>query len=275
MTVAVGGKLAAPSSGRILHETKTELPALDYLLYVADSAPQDPPVLIIVHGLARDAQEQIDLFKPYADEYGFALVAPHFTERDYPDFQRLGRRGRGLRADIALQQLLKSLPFESTGDGVYLFGYSGGAQFAHRYLMAHPEQIKAAIIAAAGWYTLPDPSVSYPYGLRLDGSLPAVRFRPGQFLQVPVLTFVGDTDVERDENLRRSKSLDQAQGRTRVERARRWADTMSAAAQRYDLETTYRLQLLKNAGHSFEDCMRAGMGKATFEFIQQSRGVSR
>lgn len=273
MTSAVGEKLAALPSGRIIHGTKTEHPALDYLLYVADSAPHEPPVLVLVHGISRDAQEQIDLFKPFADEHGFALVAPHFTKYDYPDFQRLGRRGRGLRADIALQQLLKTLPFKSTADGVYLFGYSGGAQFAHRFLMAHPEQVKAAIVAAAGWYTLPDASVGYPYGLRMNGSLPAVSLRPGQFLRVPVLTLVGEDDTERDKNLRRSKSLDRAQGRTRVERARRWVDEMSAAAQRHDLRTVYRFQLLNNAGHSFEDCIRAGMGKAIFEFIQHSRDI--
>lgn len=267
-------KTSALPTGRILRKTQVELPALDYLLYIPKSAPQNPPVLVVVHGLSRDAQEQVDQFRPFAEQHGFVLIAPHFTEADYPDFQRLGRRGRGLRADLALQNLLSNLPFESAGEGVFLFGYSGGAQFAHRFLMAHPEQVKAAVVAAAGWYTLPDAAVAYPYGLRIDGSLPAVRLRPGQFLKVPVLTLVGEDDTERDENLRRSRSLDKQQGRTRVDRATRWVDKMGAAAQRHDLNTVYRLAVLNNAGHSFEDCMRAGMGKAVFKFIEHSKGVS-
>lgn len=265
-----GEKALALAKGQTLRKTHTELPALDYLLYIATSVSEDPPVLVVVHGLSRDVQEQIDLFKPLAEEHGVVLVAPHFTEDDYPDFQRLGRRGRGLRADLALQRLLSNLPFESTAEGVYLFGYSGGAQFAHRFVMAHPEQVKAAIVASAGWYTLPDVSVAYPYGLRIDGTLPAVRFLPSKFLQVPVLTLVGDQDTERDENLRRSRALDKQQGRTRVDRAARWVEKMDGAARRHDLANSYQLSVLSNAGHSFEDCMRAGMGEAVFEFIEQS-----
>lgn len=269
MTASAVGRVTALPSGRVIEGTQTQYPALDYLLYVAESAPQDPPVLVVVHGLSRDAHEQIDLFKPFAEQHGFALVAPHFTEDDYPDFQRLGRRGRGLRADLALQQLLAALPFKAARNSVYLFGYSGGGQFAHRFLMAHPQQVKAAVVAAPGWYTLPDPAVAYPYGLRLDGSLPAVSLRPGRFLQVPVLTVVGEDDTDRDKNLRRSKALDRQQGRNRVDRAKRWVAEMSAAAQQYNLDSAYQLAILDDASHSFEDCMRAGMGEEVFEFIDK------
>jgi len=191
-------------------------PSLGYYLYAPDNSTLDTPVLVVVHGISRDAKEQIELFRDYADRNGVVLIAPRYTENNYPDFQRLGRRGRGQRADIALIKLLDSLPYRSVRDGVFLFGYSGGGQFTHRFSMAHPEKVKAAIVAAPGWYTMPNTKISYPYGLRIGGSLPGVRFQPDRFIHVPTLVVVGEQDTLRDDNLRKSKSLDRRQGQNRV-----------------------------------------------------------
>ena len=36
---------------------------------------------------------------------------------------------------------------------INLFGFSGGAQFAHRYAMAHPGSVNALVLTAPGWFT--------------------------------------------------------------------------------------------------------------------------
>jgi pimeloyl-ACP methyl ester carboxylesterase len=153
---------------------------------------------------------------------------------------------------------------------IFLFGYSGGGQFVHRYVMAHPEGVRGGIVAASGWYTFPDPSVQYPYGIRADSDLPGVRLRPGAFLRVPMLAVVGGDDRERDENLRRSRALDRVQGRNRVERARHWVHAMRKAAEARDAARV-ELALLEGAGHSFEDSMKAGLGELVADYLGKWR----
>ena len=245
---------------------------LDYFLFVPADAPRDVPLLVTIHGISRNAREQAERFAPLAARHGFNVVAPHFDEDEYGDYQRLGRRGRGPRADAALDHLIDELERRGVASReLFLFGYSGGGQFVHRYVMAHPERVRAGIVASAGWYTFPDPSVDYPYGIRADAELRGVRFRPKDFLRVPMLTVVGDDDRERDENLRRSHALDRQQGRNRVERAKRWVRAMRTAARERELNPRVELAMLEGAGHSFEESMKAGLGDVVADYLTRWR----
>ena len=67
------------------------------------------------------------------------VIAPLFDAAGFPDYQRLGRRGLGSRADLALialvDDVLSSRGLQSRK--LHLFGHSGGAQFTHRFVIAH------------------------------------------------------------------------------------------------------------------------------------------
>jgi len=133
-------------------------PQQDYYLYVPRHGGQGAPLFVTVHGVSRDAQEQSTLFAPYAERYGAVMLAPCYSSERYPDYQRLSRIGRGPRSDEALDRMVAEVA-QLTGartDKLYLFGYSGGAQFVHHYTLAHPERVARVVIGAAGWYTLPD-----------------------------------------------------------------------------------------------------------------------
>ncbi|GIS00762.1 MAG: hypothetical protein CM15mP102_15820 [Flavobacteriales bacterium] len=46
------------------------------------------------------------------------------------------------------------------------WGHSGGAQFLHRFVLYMPEsKLKTAVCSNAGWYTVPESGVVFPYGL--------------------------------------------------------------------------------------------------------------
>ncbi len=258
--------------GEVVEASLTGRLSLDYFLFVPADAPRDAPLLVTIHGISRNAREHAESFAPLAARYGFIVVAPRFEEGRYDDYQRLGRRGRGPRADAALDHLIDELERRGLASGeLFLFGYSGGAQFVHRYVMAHPERVRAGIVASAGWYTFPDPTVDYPYGIRLDAELPDVRLRPEAFLRVPMLAVVGDDDRERDESLRRSAALDRQQGKNRVERAKRWVRAMRTAARERDMHPRVDLALLEDAGHSFEESMQAGLGERVFGYLSRWR----
>ncbi len=195
-------------------------------------------------------------------------MAPHFSRPRFRDYQRLGRGGRGARADQALERLVEEVARETHARAgrVFLFGYSGGGQFVHRYVMAHPQRVAAAVVGSAGWYTFPDAERRYPRGIRTRGDLAGVRFEPDAFLRVPLLVTVGERDVERDASLRQSEALDREQGRNRVERAERWVEAMREAARQQGLPPAVALRRLEGVGHSFEDNVERGaLAKLAFE----------
>ena len=193
------------------------------------------------------------------------LVAPYFSHGHSADYQRLGRTGRGPRADAALHAILEEVAWLTGASTarIHLFGFSGGAQFAHRYAMAHPQRVARAVVAASGWYTFPDSRTRFPYGIRSSRDLPGVRFDPEEFLRVPITVIVGDRDTS-SEDLRSTRRASR-QGADRVERARNWVEAMRAAARacRYDPAVT--LDLIPGGDHSFASLMESGgLGERVF-----------
>lgn len=227
------------------------------------------PLVVCVHGISRDDREQIARFRPAAEHGGYALLAPLFDEKSYPDFQRLGRRGKGQRADLGLVRAIQRFRERTNRafEDVFLVGFSGGGQFVHRFVMAHPERVRAAVVTAAGWYTLPLKRRLFPGGIRLDASLSGVRFEPDKFLRTPVLVAVGAEDKERDKSFRTNDKLDAAQGRNRVERAHTWSRAMTEAAFERGIHNEVRAVELPGAAHSFAECIDAGLDRLTFEFF--------
>jgi pimeloyl-ACP methyl ester carboxylesterase len=246
-------------------------PIQEYLVYVPESAAPGAPVLVSVHGVSRNAHEQARVFSELCDEHGAILLVPIFTADQHRDYQRLGRAGRGNRVDLLLNRYLAEVGSLSGADvtQVRLFGFSAGAQFAHRYLMAHPHRVARAVVVAAGWYTFPDPRRRYPYGIRPVRSLEGVNFNPEAFLRVPVEVLVGERDIG-SSNLRSTERLDAQQGKNRVERAHCWVSAMQAAAAAHGLHPEVSLTEVPDIDHSFKAfCNRGALlehvGRALFE----------
>ncbi len=239
----------------------------EYLLYVPSSRRPEPPLVVSVHGVSRNADEHARLLSAYCDLYGAVLVAPLFSAAEHPDYQRLGRLGRGKRADVVLNLIVAEAATltGASAERFHLFGFSGGAQFAHRYAMAHPHRIASAVVASAGWYTLPDPTRRFPHGTRQSPKLPGVRFDAEEFLQIPIRVLVGADDDD-PTDLRRNARLDREQGSTRVERARRWVSAMEAAARAHHMEPAISYHELAGCDHSFRrSVLRGGLGDTLFE----------
>jgi pimeloyl-ACP methyl ester carboxylesterase len=224
---------------------------LKYELYLPRDLDPSLPVFTAIHGISRNPQEWMALFKPDADTHKVALLTPLFDENRYSDFQRLGRHRRGQRADHAIIKTLDTLAAEfGIMPRMSLFGFSGGAQFAHRFALAHPSRVAAMVLGAAGWYTWPDSRAPFPYGARSISSLPGVNFDLEGLLGIPTRVLVGSADTDRDASLNRSRRVDGVQGANRLERARNWVDAMRKLAASHQLAEKLDLQLLPNANHN-------------------------
>ena len=238
-----------------------------YFLYVPRWLDPEARPVVSVHGILRKAKAHIAAFAPWAEDSGRIVIAPLFSEAQCRRYQKVVLDKR--QADLALMAALRDVADRTGIDTarVDLFGFSGGAQFAHRFALLHPEHIGRLAVCSAGWFTWPDAFEAYPYGLapeprsaRRGNRSNGPRFRPDleAFLQIPVLVLVGERDIERDLTLRKEPMLDRRQGLNRVERAERWSDSLRDVAARLGVTADARLRLLPDCGHSFEDCVQQG-----------------
>lgn len=256
-------KMAAPatqSDHGTLHNCRGTPGSAPYYLHRPPGDVEGAPVIVVVHGISRNAGEQVRAFGSQAARHGFVTVAPRFSRKRFPGYQRLGhcRHGRESMPEAALAEILEQVNATSGADTsqVSMFGFSGGAQFAHRFALCAPGRVKSMVLGSAGWYTFPDTTQPFPRGL---GPAPLAHgLDVTQLLRIPTLVMVGDRDTRRDGAFNASRALDRQQGRNRIERGQRWAAAMQEAADRAGAGTRFSFATLPGCGHDFGQCASAG-----------------
>ncbi|MFT5720538.1 MAG: pimeloyl-ACP methyl ester carboxylesterase [Motiliproteus sp.] len=209
--------------------------------------------IVAVHGISRNSTQQIKIYSLLAEKHGLWLLAPEFSEEHFSGYQRLAKNPLSPRSDLALNRLLLAYRIERniTDLRVNLCGYSGGAQFAHRYALLHPYNVASLTLVSAGWYTFPNDQQRFPRGLdKWPLWLGTVRLK--DFLTKPTLVMVGSEDKARDGSLRTSERLDQDQGINRLQRADTWVDAVNRAKQQQHLPADISLHRMLGQVHDFE-----------------------
>lgn len=217
------------------------------------------PVLFVMHGVKRDADRYRDEWSAIAAQRGFMLVVPEFSDRDFPGgtgynlgfvLDDRGHRQPRERWSFSVIESLFDAVRAMTGTRVEtydLYGHSAGAQFVHRYLMFVPEaRVGRAIAANAGWYTMPDTDVEFPYGLGASGvSESDLRRALGRRLTV----LLGTDDAEpQHPNLRRTPEA-MTQGPHRLARGEFFFGSAAAAAAALGTDFRWTLEKVEGVGH--------------------------
>ncbi|WP_367716585.1 alpha/beta hydrolase [Nitratireductor sp. GISD-1A_MAKvit] len=178
-------------------------PRFSYSLYVPEDIDTvgNPELLVAVHGTARMQFQYREAFAGFGHYNNTVVLAPLFP---------VGVRGDGdadgykyiLEGDIRYDLVLLSMVAEVEEmlgcrfPPFMLFGFSGGGHFTHRFLILHPEKLKAVSIGSPGSVTLLDRDRDWWVGIRnmrelfgRDLNVPALR-------AVKVHLAVGGADVE-------------------------------------------------------------------------------
>ena len=255
--------------GRRLRRALASDPTQEYIVYVPEGDAVPRQLLVCLHGISRNAHEHATVFGELCDRHDAVMLVPIFTEDLHKDYQRLGRQGRGNRIDLLLHEFYREVGLLTGVDTstVSMFGFSAGAQLAHRYMMAHPHRVDRVAVAAAGWYSFPDHKQRFPYGIRPVRTLEGITFNPEEFLRVPTHVLVGALDTS-TRNLRSTDRTNAQQGTTRLDRARNWVRAMCDAAETFSLEPQVTLDEVAGVGHSFgKFCEQGGLVRRVGEFL--------
>jgi predicted peptidase len=175
-----------------------------YLLYVPKRREGDParyPLVVMQHGTGRTATRYRDAMIEFAEQERVVILAPYFPAGiidpdDLHNFKFL--EYQGIRFDLILlgmvDEVAQKIPIEA--EKFLLHGFSGGGQFAHRFLYAHPERLLAVSIGAPGRMTLLDETTKWWLGTKdfaeIFGSAPDVE----AIRNVEIQLVVGDQDTE-------------------------------------------------------------------------------
>ena len=253
---------------RILTQTPAREGNLGYHAYVPRTTGDHPP-LVVVHGDSRRSGQQFRSFLPAAMEHEIPLVAPHFDTDRFTGYQRLSGSAHAFSALDAWHRLLDELAVDMDLDTarVDLFGFAGGAQFAHRAALMSPERVHRLVVTSAGWFTWLDSTQEFPYGVAttgLTGRTPKVR----DFLSLSILVLAGEHDIDRDGKLRTSPRIDRRQGPNRLMRALAWIDHLEKRATAYDLPCSVEFDVLEQCRNSFRDTVAtAGLVQRVMAFV--------
>lgn len=191
---------------------------------------RDGPLILVFHGVLRNAEEYRDHARGMGDRYGALVAAPHFDLKRFPieAYQQgnVVRQGQAVpeeeRTGAIIPRLVAEFRRREGRDDLpyHLIGHSGGGQFLVRLAGFVDTEAVSIVAANSGTYLWPSDEFSFPYGF---GGLPpelASEAALRRYLAQPLTIYLGTADVIADEHFDQRPRV-QPQGASRLERGRR------------------------------------------------------
>ena len=274
---AIGpGDLPPDHPGRRLLVGRTLLIAsrrdqrFSFCAYVPDAGDLpglNRPVLLAVHDTFRDIGALREAFVGLADECRCVVLLPLFPAaigdpNDVDNYKQVAYRD--IRFDLIVLDMLDEMAerWGVLADRCFLFGFSGGAQFAHRFAYLHPDRLTAASVAAPGRTTRLCHSASWPDGIDDIRTRFGVAFDHANLAAVPLHLVVGEGDNSVEEL---SPSATEKLGR------RAQAERMSDDWRESGLDVTF--DVVPAAGHSMTALLPSARSFLTQHIQRHEPGV--
>ena len=245
----------------------------DYYYHVSAGVRTDSPVIVSVHGVSMNAAEHMLRLRGVAEANDAVVIAPHFRRKAYRRYQQLQHARTGVRADLALIDMLADLRARlGLMDGqIHLTGFSGGAQFAHRFALYHADLVASCVSCAAGWYTFPDVLAAYPLGMAPGSGPDGMSVHPA-WRAVRHHVLIGSRDTAVDGVLNMTGPVVDLQGIGRHERARRWVEAMNLVLAQSGAEVPrVDCTVLRGLSHDFS---RAHERHNLADYIARAMGLA-
>jgi poly(3-hydroxybutyrate) depolymerase len=231
--------------------------------YLPAGTTADVPVLFVIHGVGRNAEEYLNDWVEHADRKRFLLVVPEFSRSEFPG-EPAFNSGNLFAADGSLHprsawsfSMIEPIfdairaRFGLTRNDYQIYGHSAGAQFVQRFLYFVPEARFTRLVAAnAGWYMLPTWAIAHPYGLQ--GTPAEPNTLPRAFAR-SVVILLGEADTDPQHASLRHTPESDAQGLTRLDRGRYFFDAARREAAALQVPFRWTLGTAPGVAHVNKD----------------------
>jgi hypothetical protein len=223
------------------------------------------PILMSFHGSDRDADNHRDFWINMANANGFIVISPEFSNSNYgglgdnyllanifedgdnPSTATFNDRNQWTISTLDPLFDYITAAISSTQTEYSAWGHSGGAQILHRFVTYLPNsKLKTAVCSNAGWYTVPENTISFPYGI-LNGQLPAADLTAA--FSKKLIVHLGQNDNDPNSGLRSNTVVDSQQGIHRLERGRYYFNTSQTTAQSMAATFNWEKREISGVGH--------------------------
>lgn len=231
-------------------------------LYLPDTQTTTQPahILVALHGINGSGEIFGSKLIEFARQNGLVLLAPTFKfEQNWQNPQIVAEEDSQFSAQLNLimEELKRKIQPIPLNNRLLLYGFSRGAQLAHRYALLYPEKTLGIAILSAGSYTLPLSKwvgqnglkeLPFPFGVsNLDSYRPGPFDEPS-FRKIRFLIEVGTLD---NDPAQTPVAWDAYLGKGRVERAGEFNRQLTLEG------LNSRLILVPGTGHTENTTMRA------------------
>ena len=217
------------------------------------------PILFIFPGTDRNADDYLETWITLADQKGVMVFAFEFSVNYYPmstNYQTgfiLDENGNLNNEDVWTFSVIEPVfDFIKTNlvnntNSYNMFGHSAGGQFVHRFVQFKPNsRVNYAISANAGWYTVPDTSVDFPYGLKNTGI--SNEDLQNSYLKNLEIHLGQNDNNPNDPALRKTPEAN-IQGLHRLSRGRYFVNQSDSISQSLNFPSSWVKKELENVGH--------------------------
>lgn len=236
---------------------------------------KDGPLIVVFHGMLRNADTYRDNAKGLGDRFGALIVAPLFDSKRFPNeaYQSGGlfkKKELQPKEQWTWSMVPKLVDQVRRREGrpkmpYYLIGHSAGGQFLCRLTGFVPTAAQRIVVANPGSHLFPTRDMPFPYGFgklpdSLNGEAPLKRY-----LAQPMTIYLGTADIE-SKNLPKGE-LATKQGATRYQRGKNCFKFAQDLAKEKGYAFNWRLVEAPDIGHDaramfeHQNCGAAMFGK--------------
>lgn len=246
-------------------------PAFPVWTYRSPDTPADAPILFVFHGVQRDADKYIGEWVDLARKHRIVVIAPEYSREAFPGVEAYSHgwftekdgtpRPPEKWSFATVEPVFAAVKQREglTAETYSIYGHSGGAQFAHRYVLAGGGPHLARVVSAnAGSYAMTD-DVAWPFGV---AGLPRGVWNAGKAFGVPMTVLLGTADTDPNHKSLPRQPEAMAQGATRFVRGQNFYNRARARAAVYKVAFDWSCGFVKGVGHD-----NAGMAPVAVDIL--------
>lgn len=236
--------------------------------YIPEGEITTMPVVFILPGTDRNAKDYLAAWVRKAGDKKVIAVALEFPERDYTTSEYIeGNMFKGKTpvpeknwSYSIIEPIFDYIRAETGNKSAKyrIWGHSAGAQFVHRFVTFKSGlRLDKAVAANAGWYTVPDVNVGYPYGLKDSGYTDASTL--SRLFGANLIVMLGDQDTDpKDSSLRHTPEAD-AQGLYRYARGLHYFSEGERICKAGNMTLKWKKVIVPGVAHNFEAMLAAAV----------------